>query len=122
TLADLVVYVTTREKYAIRHILEWVYKIGSGGIPYISCLNMTPAPQQTDIMEDMIHALEKISGSTRNSKIEPQASVALGYIADGDISRLFEEGNSEGAALRNQVQKTLHNIKNQSDRRRMDAI
>lgn len=122
TLADLVIYVTTREKYAIRHILEWVYKIGSGGIPYISCLNMTPAPQQADILEDMVRASEKIPDLFHKNKTVPKASVALGYIYDGDISRFYDEENFEGTGLRKQVQKTLNDVKNQLDRRRIDAI
>jgi hypothetical protein len=41
-VADLVVYVTSVEKYAVADLVEWLFHLSDAGIPIIECLNKTP--------------------------------------------------------------------------------
>jgi hypothetical protein len=61
TLADVVVYVTSREKYAVEHILAWVVIFAEAGVPLVGCLNMTPRSQQEDILASHQQALATVA-------------------------------------------------------------
>lgn len=108
TIADVLVYVTTREKYAIRHILEWVLKMKNAGIPVLSCLNMTPKNLQEDICKDMDRALKSIADKHGFSAFQDSGKIiALEYLPDGNIESFYSSESSAGEELRNAVSKGI---------------
>jgi hypothetical protein len=41
SLADVLVYVTSLERYAVEHIVEWIFLLHDAGIDFVQCLNKT---------------------------------------------------------------------------------
>lgn len=110
TIADAVVYVTSREKYAINAILEWVVLLLEAGLPVAVCLNMTPAHQQRDILESMRDALAQVAG--RHGVPDPAATAAalmpaaaFEYVPGGDVTLLYGADYEPGNRLRRAVKK-----------------
>lgn len=108
TIADAVVYVTSREKYAINAILEWLFLLLDAGIPVAVCLNMTPVPQQRDILESLKEALGQVA--TRHGA-DPQATAealapaaAFEYVPGGDVTLLYGMEYEPSNRLRKAVQ------------------
>ena len=51
TVADAVVYVTSVERYAVAHLLEWVFLLHDAGIDFVECLNKTRRRDQESVIE-----------------------------------------------------------------------
>lgn len=105
TLADAVVYVTSREKYAVNAILAWVVRLIRAGVPVVGVLNMTPRSQQPELLEDMKTALRRVD-EAEFSPAEPLPMpplLAFEYVADGDVSLLYDPAYAPAGRLREQV-------------------
>ncbi len=102
TLADVVVYVTSREKYAVNAILAWVVRLRQAGVPLAAVLNMTPRHQQAELLDDMATALQRVSESEPaiDSNLANPATVAFEYVADGDVSLLYDPQYEPALQLR----------------------
>ena len=118
THADAVVYVTSREKYAINAILEWVVLLQDAGIPVVAVLNMTPTGQQRDILASMRHALSEVrartpspfgdrasrqlsdAGATAAKSQDLPLAAAFEYVPDGDVTLLYGPDYEPGNRLR----------------------
>ncbi len=61
SLADVVVYVTTKEKYAVDMILEWVLLLQEAGFQIVNVLNNTPNRQQQDVLTSQRDALNTVA-------------------------------------------------------------
>lgn len=111
TLADAVVYVTSREKYAVNVVLEWVLLLLQAGTPITVCLNMTPASQQTDILKSMQEALARVAerqGTGQSPTAIPEKAVAFEYVQDGDVSVFYGSEYSASQQLRQHVLSLIH--------------
>jgi hypothetical protein len=98
--ADLVVYVTSVEKYAVADLVEWLFHLYDAGIPILGCLNKTPQRDRPIVMrkqtDDVFPAV-----SRRLHLPAPQLQmVALRYMADGEEADLWGADHPEAAALR----------------------
>jgi hypothetical protein len=69
TVADVLVYVTSGEKYSVEHLVEWFLLLAGTGIDTLECLNRTPVRDQAQVIES-----QKI-------RIFPRAAAALGVPA-----------------------------------------
>jgi hypothetical protein len=51
TVADAVVYVTSIERYAVAHLIEWIFLLHDAGIDVVECLNKTRRRDQASVIE-----------------------------------------------------------------------
>lgn len=105
TVADVVVYVTSREKYAVNAILQWVARLRAAGCPLVAVLNLTPSDQQAELLTDMTAALDRVAGTENLPGADVAAApalpaVALPYVSDGDVSLLYDSTFAPAGQLR----------------------
>jgi hypothetical protein len=110
-LADVVVYVTSGQKYAIRHVLEWVAELRESGKPVVALLNMTPRAHQTDLLQSMQTAIHTVATEVAGDfkapaprTDTPLPAVAFEFVPDGDSSILTAREYRPGQQLRDLVQ------------------
>ena len=87
--ADIVIYVTTVEKYTVQHIVEWLFNLHDAGIWIIEGINKTPKrdreavirKQQSDVFPKMAEQLG----------LPPPAPgiIALGNMTEGEEGDLW---------------------------------
>jgi hypothetical protein len=118
TLADVAVYVTSKEKYAVRAVLEWVATVLETGVPVVAVRNMTPASQQPDLLASMDDALARVREAHGISRT-PKSAVAFEYVADGEVGVLFDLAHETAGRLRRSVGDVLDGA---PPRRRNDAL
>ena len=107
--ADIVIYVTTVEKYTVRHIVEWLFDLHDAGIWIIECINKTPRrdretvirKQQNDVFPRMAEQLG----------LPPPAPgiIALGNMTEGEESDLWGPEHVEAEHLRHAVFSSVPN-------------
>ena len=106
SLADVVVYVTTKEKYAVDTILEWVLLLKEAGFPIINVLNNTPNRQQQDVLNSQRTALNTVAQRYRQPEVT-LASVAFpgvnAHASSDVVSILSDPQFAPGNALREKV-------------------
>lgn len=100
TVADLVVYVTSVEKYAVADLVEWAFDLHDAGIPILECLNKTPAKDRQLVMRrqaaDVFPAMAK-----RLALAAPALPVvALRYMTAGEEPDLWGDAHPEAEELR----------------------
>jgi hypothetical protein len=106
TLADVVVYITSREKYAVEHILAWVVLLAEAGTPLVGCLNMTPRYQQADILASHQQALATVA--RRSHRPVPDLDMVAFPLVDAQTSddvcaMLGEPHVASGQTLRQNI-------------------
>jgi hypothetical protein len=84
TLADVVVYVTSREKYAVEQILAWVVLLAEAGLPLVGCLNLTPHWQQAEVLHSHQQALATVAG--RAGRVVPAFPMVAFPLVDAETS------------------------------------
>ena len=52
TVADALVYVTSVERYAVAHLIEWLFLLHDAGIDFVECLNKTRRRDQRVVIEN----------------------------------------------------------------------
>ncbi|HQT76048.1 MAG TPA: GTPase domain-containing protein [Rhodopila sp.] len=100
TAADLIVYVTSVEKYAVNDLVEWLFDLTEAGIPILGCLNKTPRKDRALVMrrheEDILPAV-----SRRLNRPAPSIRmVALRTMTEGEEADLWGADHPEAAELR----------------------
>jgi 50S ribosome-binding GTPase len=97
---DLVIYVTSVERYAVEMICEWVFLLHEMGIPIIECINKTPLRARQEIIDDQRDRIfPEISKNLRLPAPMPEI-VALKYLQEGEESDLWGSEHPEAADLR----------------------
>lgn len=125
TLAQCVVYVTSREKYAVNSILAWVVRLRAAGVPVAIVLNMTPADQQQELVADMKAALSRVAemeGVDAAEPADPASITAFEYVANGDVSLLYDRVYTPAENLRQYVTALAGNLLADTGRRRVEAL
>lgn len=124
TLADAVIYVTSREKYAVNAILAWVVRLRQAGVPLVAVLNMTPQHQQAELLADMTTALERVAESepAMDASQPPPPTVAFEYVADGDVSLLYDPQYGPAQQLRAQALEAAGQGRRSGDERKTAAL
>lgn len=84
TLADVVVYVTSREKYAVEQTLAWVVLLAEAGVPLTGCLNLTPRWQQAEILQSHRQALATVA--KRLGSAVPEVPMVAFPLVDAETS------------------------------------
>jgi hypothetical protein len=100
TIADVLVYVTSVEKYAVNDLVEWVFDISEAGIPVLGCLNKTSRRDRELVLrkqeDDILPAMAARSGRP----IPQLPMLTLRYLTDGEDSDLWGPDHAEAAILR----------------------
>jgi hypothetical protein len=100
TQADLVVYVTTGQKYAVDFLVEWVLLLARAGTPLIGCLNLTKQKDQKAILESQKEYL-RIVGK-RHDQTAPDLEM-IGFYFANDEADLYTPSHLPGIELRQRV-------------------
>jgi hypothetical protein len=105
--ADVVVYVTSVEKYAVADLVEWVFDLADAGITLLECLNKTPGKDRPRVIhrqtEDVFPAVARRLGL----RAPALPVVALRYMTDGEEPDLWGPDHPEAAELREAALATL---------------
>jgi hypothetical protein len=98
--ADVVVYVTSVEKYAVADLVEWVFDLSDAGIPILECLNKTSRKDRPLVIQKQVD--EVFPAVARRSGLpEPAVPVvALRYMTDGEEADLWGDYHPEATELR----------------------
>lgn len=122
TIADLVVYVTSREKYAVNHLLEWLHTLLLTGASVIGVLNMTPKSQQAELVQSMAEALAGVQ--SRHGEAPPRPllqTVVFDYVNGGDSTPLYNPRNATSGDLQNAVVDALSKLESNYVERKRSA-
>jgi hypothetical protein len=109
TAADLVVFVTSVEKYTVADLVEWLFNLDEAGIPLLECLNKTPKKDRAAVLrkqaEDVFPAVSKRLGLP----VPALRVVALRYMTDGEEADLWGPDHPEATELRLTALASLEN-------------
>lgn len=99
-LADVVVYVTSVEKYAVSHMVEWIFLLHEAGIPFLECLNKTRQRDQAEVIRSQrTRHFPEMARQLGLSAPEPRI-VGLRYLVEGTEQDLWGPHHPEAAKLR----------------------
>jgi hypothetical protein len=87
TVADVLVYVTSVERYAVAHLIEWIFLLHDAGIDFVECLNKTRHRDQRTVIENqrMTHFPEMARQLGMPAPTPPV--VGLRYLVEGEERR-----------------------------------
>jgi hypothetical protein len=107
TLADVLVYVTSVERYAVSHLIEWVFLLHDAGIDFVECLNKTRRSDQRVVIENQrtVHFPEMARQLGTPAPDPP--IVGLRYLTEGEEHDLWGPDHPEAAQLRDTVLEML---------------
>jgi hypothetical protein len=105
--ADLIVYVTSVEKYAVADLVEWLFHLSDAGIPIIECLNKTPKRDRLRVVSKQTDDVFPTMAKRLDLPVPALRVVALRYMADGEEADLWGPDHPEAAELRDAALATL---------------
>jgi hypothetical protein len=104
SLADLVVYVTSVEKYAVAALVEWVFDLHDAGLPLLECLNKTPARDRAAVLRKQQEDIFPRLAAERGGMVPSLPVLALRVMSEGAESDLWNPVlHPEADALRAEV-------------------
>ncbi len=106
-LADLVLYVTTVEKYAVADLVEWLLLLHSAGIPLLECLNKTPRKDRAAVIARQRDTILPTLAERLGLAMPDPPIVALRYLVEGTESDLWGPDHPEASELRERVHAML---------------
>ncbi len=98
--ADLVVYVTSVEKYAVADLVEWLFDLSGAGIPLLECLNKTARKDRPLVIRKQTDDVFPAVSQRLNQPAPVLRVVALRYMTDGEEADLWGIEHPEAAELR----------------------
>lgn len=98
--ADLVVYVTSVEKYAVADLVEWLFDLNDAGIPILECLNKTPKRDRLLVIRKQTDDVFPAVSQRLGLPAPVLRTVALRYLADGEEADLWGADHPEATELR----------------------
>jgi hypothetical protein len=115
--ADVVVYVTSVEKYAVADLVEWVFDLSDAGIPLLECLNKTSKKDRPLVIRKQVDEIFP-AVAQRLGVAEPAVPVvALRYMTDGEESDLWGEFHPEASDLREAALASLADRREEAEAR-----
>ena len=110
TLADVLVYVTSGERYAVENVVEWVFLLSDAGIEIVECLNRTRRADHASVMKDQREKHFPHMAKQLGLKAPDLQIVGLLYLVDGEEQDLWGEAHPEAAVLRDETVKRLRAV------------
>ena len=104
SLADLVVYVTSVEKYAVAALVDWVFELHGAGLPLLECLNKTLRRDRAQVLRRQHDDIFPRMARERGVAPPDPPVVALGVMIEGEEADLWNSTlHPEADALREAV-------------------
>jgi hypothetical protein len=103
TVADVVVFVTSVEKYAVADLVEWLFELSDAGIPIVECLNKTARKDRPQVIRKQTDEVFPAVSRRLNLPSPVLSVVALRYMTDGEEADLWGADHPEAAELRQAV-------------------
>jgi hypothetical protein len=107
TLADVVVYVTTVDTYAVAELCQWVVTLNSAGVNILECLNKTPRRDQATVLENQRERHFPNAARQLKLPVPNLKTVALRYMVEGSPEDLWGPEHPEADQLRNEITQGL---------------
>ena len=106
-LADVIIYVTSVEKYAVSHMVEWVFLLHAAGIAFLECLNKTRQRDQAEVIRSQrMRHFPEMARQLSLPAPDPQI-VGLRYLVEGKEQDFWGPHHPEAAKLRSAVLEML---------------
>jgi len=102
-LADLVVYVTSVEKYAVEHIVDWVFQLHDAGLAIVECLNKTRRCDRGLVIRKQADTVFPTMSERLGLPCPTPPIVALRNLTEGDEEELWGPDHPEAEELRQTV-------------------
>jgi hypothetical protein len=99
-VADVVVYVTSLEKYAVSDLVEWLFELSDAGIPIVECLNKTAAKDRPRVLRKQAEDIFPPASRRLGLPAPALPVVALRYMTEGEEADLWGADHPEAAELR----------------------
>ncbi|MBV9859166.1 MAG: GTPase domain-containing protein [Alphaproteobacteria bacterium] len=98
--ADLVLYVTSGEHYAVEQLVEWVFALHEAGLPLLECINKTRARDRQRVIDGQTGRIFPMVAERLGKAAPAPDIVSLRYLAEGEDSDLWGPDHPEAAQLR----------------------
>jgi hypothetical protein len=89
SLADLVVYVTSVEKYAVAALVDWVFALHAAGVPLLECLNKTPRRDREPVLRKQAEEIFPRMAREHGMVSPTLPVVALRFMMEGEEADLW---------------------------------
>jgi hypothetical protein len=104
TVADVLVYVTSGEKYSVEHLVEWFLLLAGTGIETLECLNRTPVRDQAQVIESQKTRIFPRAAATLGVPAPSPRVVGLKFMVEGEQEDLWDpQLHPEADKLRREV-------------------
>lgn len=90
SLADLVIYVTSVEKYAVAALVDWVFALHAAGLDLLECLNKTPRRDRAQVLRRQREDIFPRMARERGVAAPDLPVVALGVMVEGEEEDLWD--------------------------------
>jgi hypothetical protein len=100
-VADVVIYVTTSQKAAVDHLVEWFLLLGSAGVHMLECINRTALKEHQSVIDGQKNRFFPEAAKRLGISVPDFAVVGLKYMVDGEEADLWDvEQHPQAANLR----------------------
>jgi len=100
TVADVVIYVTSVERYAVAHLIEWVFLLHDAGIDVVECLNKTRRRDQERVIAHQRRTHVPEMARQLGLPAPDPPIVGLRYLLEGEDHDLWGPDHPEAVQLR----------------------
>ncbi|HJU20479.1 MAG TPA: GTPase domain-containing protein [Stellaceae bacterium] len=105
--ADVLLYVTSVEKYAVEQLVEWVFQLHDAGIPIVECLNKTARKDRAAVIRRQNDVIFPTMARQLGLPAPEPPVVALRTMTEGEESDLWGPEHPEAGQLREEVLSVL---------------
>jgi len=98
--ADVVLYVTSGEHYAVEHVVEWVFRLHEAGLPFVECINKTRQRDRQRVIDGQTERIFPLMAERLGIAAPQPPIIALRYLSEGEDSALWGPAHPEAARLR----------------------
>ena len=100
-VADVVIYVTTSQKAAVDHLVEWFLLLGSAGVQMLECINRTALKEHQSVIDGQKNRFFPEAAKRLGVAVPDLTVVGLKYMVDGAEEDLWDaEQHPQAAKLR----------------------
>lgn len=105
--ADVLLYVTSIEKYAVESLVEWLFQLHDAGIPIVECLNKTARKDRAAVIRRQQDFVFPTMARQLGLPAPEPRIVALRNLTEGEESDLWGPDHPEAGQLRDEILSAL---------------
>jgi hypothetical protein len=117
--ADLLIYVTTSQKYAVEHLVEWFLLLHSIGIDMLECLNRTAVRDHRKVIESQRNRILPRAAKQLGLPVPEPLVIGLRHMTEGEDEEDLWDPQKHPEAL--ELRQTVLALLEQTDRSRAAA-